>query len=290
MGIFGADVSNHQRSFDFRGWDFAFIKSSEGNGFRDAYFAGHLANAKAAGCLVAAYHYQRDVSASSQVALIESMVPRDVPVIIDVEHGSGSLSITREIVRMLLADGYNVPLLYLPRWYWNSIGQPLLDGLPALWASWYPDYVGRTKEQGIAKVPDSAWASYGGLPVVLMQFTSTPFDQNWFPGSRDELAAILNGRAPGGGGIGVDEVSWNEELTSHTGYKAPAHSWLTMANFKAELAKDTSERVEAKVDALAQAVEDIQVGGIDYDLLADKVAKSMLKQLDVDLVSRPQTS
>src|SRR5687767_4398566 len=101
MGVFGVDVSNHQKSFNFTGWDFAFIKSSEGNGFRDAYFAGHLANARRAGCLVAAYHYQRNVSAQSQVDLIKSMVPRDVPVIIDVEDGSGPLSITREIIRLL---------------------------------------------------------------------------------------------------------------------------------------------------------------------------------------------
>src|SRR5687767_5539856 len=124
MGVFGVDASNHQPNFDFRGWDFAILKASEGNGFRDWTFKKHYDNARAAGCLVAAYHYQRDVSAQSQVDLIKSMVPVSCPVIIDVEHGSGSLSITREIIRLLRDAGYKTPLLYLPRWYWNQIGRP----------------------------------------------------------------------------------------------------------------------------------------------------------------------
>lgn len=286
MGVFGVDVSNHQKSFNFRGWEFAFIKSSEGNGFRDAYFAGHLANARAAGCLVAAYHYQRNVSAQSQVDLIKSMVPRDVPVIIDVEDGSGPLSLTREIIRLLREEGYDVPFLYLPRWYWSRIGSPSLAGLPALWASWYPDYVARPREVGINMVPQSAWAPYGGLSVGIMQFTSTPFDQNYFPGTRDQLAAILNGRAPGGGGIGEDEVAWTDLLTNSKGQTYQAGQYQTYTN---EYVIDTLDRVkvlESDVAEIKDKLDDIAVGEVDYERLAAAVANMIFERLDVDIVRK----
>lgn len=206
MGLFGVDVSNHQTSFNFAGWDFAFLKAAEGSGFKDRMFHTHLANARKAGCIVAAYHYQRQDDAASQVANIESMVPKDIPVIIDVEDGSGSPDLTRHIIAGLRERGFKVGPLYLPRWYWDKIGRPSLHGLPALWASWYPDYVARPKEQGIAKVPLSAWNPYGGNQVAVMQFTSTPFDQNWFPGNHDQLRALLGQTTPpvsGGGGAEV---------------------------------------------------------------------------------------
>lgn len=282
MGVFGVDVSNHQKSFNFSGWEFAFIKSSEGNGFKDAYFAGHLANARRAGCLVAAYHYQRDVSAQSQVNLIKEMVPLDVPVIIDVEDGSGSLALTREIIRLLRAEGYTVPFLYLPRWYWARIGSPDLSGLPALWASWYPDYVARPREVGINMVPQSAWNSYGNLPVAVMQFTSTPFDQNWYPGTRDQLAAVLNGRAPGGGGTGDDDVSFNDPVTNHNGVTYTAGQWITWTN---QYVTDTL----TKVKALETKVDAISVGEIDYNRLAAVVADMIFERLDVDIVRKGES-
>lgn len=212
MGIFGVDVSNHQASFNFQGWDFAILKASEGSTFKDGRFRQHLMNARAAGCIVAAYHYQRPDNYVYQADNIESMVPKDIPVIIDVEDGSGSFDLTRNLVRELRNRGYLVPLSYIPRWHWQKVGSPSLEGLPALWASWYPDYVARPREQGILKVPASAWSNYGGLGVRLMQFTSTPHDMNWFAGTRDELYQLLYGKAGSGGGAGADEMAgWLDE-------------------------------------------------------------------------------
>lgn len=297
MGVFGVDVSNHNPNFrDFRGWDFAFIKSSEGNGFVDRLFNQHVTNAKAAGCLVAAYHYQRDVSAQSQVDLIKRLVPTSIPVIIDVEHGSGSLAITREIIRLLRAEGYESPFLYMPRWYWNQIGRPDLSGLPRLWASWYPDYVARPKEQGISMVPSSAWSDYGNNSVAMMQFTSSPFDQNYFPGTRDQLARILNGGGTGGGS-GVQDMQWNDVVPvaspndpnyveSHPYGKIEGDTYFRVA----DIYSIHLPALKDDLDAVREAVENIEVGGVDLDLLADKLAAKMLEKLDVDLVPRPQGS
>ncbi len=182
MPIEGVDVSNHQALFDFRGWQFAIIKSSEGNTFRDFRFTQHLTAARAAGLIVAAYHYQRNVDARSQADLIRSMVPLSVPVIIDVEDGSGPLSITHDLIKILRDYGYSVPLLYLPRWYWRDhLKSPSLAGLPPLWAS---DYRGASAD----------WSDYGGNRVLLRQYTSTPFDKNRYLGTREEFADLLGGK------------------------------------------------------------------------------------------------
>lgn len=190
--MFGVDVSNHQRSFNFAGWEFAFLKATEGSTFKDRMFQTHLANARAQNCVVAAYHYQRgEVSASAQFQNIVSMVPKDIPVIIDVENDSGGVDLTRNIIELLRREGYRIGPLYLPRWYWDRIGRPNLAGLPNLWASWYPDYVARPPQVGLSLVPSSAWASYGGNRVEIMQFTSTPFDQNFYAGNRSDLLRLL---------------------------------------------------------------------------------------------------
>lgn len=208
MTIFGVDVSNHQAHFDFgaaarEGFDFAFLKCSQNDNFRDGRFRQHLDNARAAGLLVAAYHYQGTAPVASQVATVKAMVSPDVPVILDVEEGSGGTDITRALVDALRAEGYSVPLTYLPRWYWSGhIGSPDLSGLPPLWVSWYPDYGVRRKEQGLGMVPDSVWQGYGGLDVAVVQFTSAGavadypggnIDLNAFAGTRAQLAALLGG-------------------------------------------------------------------------------------------------
>ncbi|GGM75447.1 hypothetical protein GCM10012275_52640 [Longimycelium tulufanense] len=205
--LFGVDVSNHQRHFDFHraraeGYDFAILKCSEGSTFRDGMFHTHLRNARAAGIMVAAYHYQRSAPASAQADLIVSMVPREVSVAVDVEEGSGGVNITRALITELQHRGYRVPLLYLPRWYWDRLGRPSLAGLPPLWASWYPDNTVRHGETGLALIPEHVWNGYGGLDVVLLQFTSSGavadhpqgrIDLNAYRGSHEQCAVLLGG-------------------------------------------------------------------------------------------------
>ncbi|GLY55357.1 GH25 family lysozyme [Lentzea sp. NBRC 102530] len=294
MGVFGVDVSNHQPTFDFaaakrNGFEFAFLKATEGSGFKDAYFARHLREARANGMLVAAYHYQRTNPVADQVANIKSMVSTDVPIIIDVEHGSAGVDITRALVDALRRAGYTVPLTYLPRWYWTSIGSPSLAGLPALWASWYPDYQIRSKEAGISLVPPNAWSNYGGLNVAMMQFTSSPYDQNFFRGTRQELAELL-------GGNGVDDMGWTDpiKLTAEERIDADgqgevtfiAGTWLKFASLYAGIAKTAAEEAvkvgkenAAKLAELEAKVDRISVGGVDSDALADKVADRLAERM-----------
>lgn len=218
MVTFGLDISHHQ---DLRldlaqcrreGIEFVFIKATEGSSFVDSAFAANLAEARAAGQLVAAYHYVRsNASAAAQVANVQRAVPRDVPVIPDVEANSGGIALTRDFINALRGAGYAVPLLYLPRWYWQQIGSPSLAGLPPLWSSRYPDTVVGTISDEWADVPATYWNGYGGLSVAVLQFTSSariaghqPLDANAFPGDRAQLAALLGGKE--------DDVSLSDEF------------------------------------------------------------------------------
>lgn len=205
MVTFGLDLSHHQGStLDFaafrrEGVEFAFLKSTEGSDFVDDQFAKNLSKARAAGMLVAAYHYVRsNATAAAQVANVRRVVPLDVPVIPDVEANSGGIQLVHDFVAGLQAAGYHVPLTYLPRWYWQQIGSPSLAGLPSLWSSRYPDNVVGSLADELADVPASYWNGYGGLGVIVLQFSSSariagyaPLDANAFRGDRDQLATLL---------------------------------------------------------------------------------------------------
>lgn len=204
MTLFGIDVSHHQPPLNFHvlrqaGVEFVFIKATEGSTFVDPEFARNLAEARAAGLLVAAYHYVREAAtATQQLANVRRVVPRDVPIVLDVEAGSGGVDAVRNLVDTLRFDGYRVPLLYLPRWYWQQLGSPSLVGLPPLWSSRYPDDVVQDLAREWAAVPASYWNGYGGLAVEVLQFTSSarvagyePLDANAFRGTREQLSLLL---------------------------------------------------------------------------------------------------
>lgn len=205
MVTFGLDISHHQDlGLDLAaarrdGIEFVFIKATEGSTFVDPEFSANLAEARAAGQLVAAYHYVRaNATAADQCANIDRTIPRDVPVILDVERNSGSLNLTRAILEWLGRAGRRSPLLYLPRWYWQELGRPSLSGLPPLWSSRYPDNIVGSLADEWADVPASYWEGYGGLSVAVLQFTSSsrvaghqPLDANAYRGTRDSLAQLL---------------------------------------------------------------------------------------------------
>lgn len=203
--LFGLDLSHYQStSLDLvqcrrEGVEFVFIKASEGSTLIDPAFPTRLAQARAAGMLVAAYHYVRsNATAAAQVACVARVVPNNVPVIPDVEVNSGGIALVREFVDLLRRAGYTVPLLYLPRWYWQQLGSPSLVGLPSLWSSRYPNNVGGSIADEYNDVLGSYWVGYGGLGVTVLQFTSSarvagyaPVDANAYIGTRDQLAAVL---------------------------------------------------------------------------------------------------
>lgn len=216
MVLFGLDVSRwqgnnpHHGHAAAQGVSFCICKSTQGNSWLDPKWGVNLAKCRAAygDDFVAAYHYvEGSDSAASQVEWIKQHVPRTVAVIPDVEDGSGGVALLRDIVALLRAAGYRVPMIYLPRWYWQQIGSPSLAGLPPLWSSRYPDNQQGTILDEYADVPARYWDGYGGLPVAMLQFSSSgivasygPLDLNAFRGTKAELKQLLSGTSGGGGG------------------------------------------------------------------------------------------
>ena len=297
MGIYGYDLSNHQPTPDLNGWDFVFAKASEGSWFQDGRFWEHMTNAANAGCLRGAYHFLRsDAPIVDQVETFKSVVPLNIPAIPDVESytfggrviSAPTLDQTREFVNRLRDAGYHVPLMYLPRWYWQQWGSPQdISDLPPLWLSRYPDYVARPREEALSLVPDWAKQPFGGIASApIIQFTSTPLDQNYFDGSKDELAALLGG----------DDMSWSEDLTltnpdgsteTHQAREWFVHmarriarleveldKYTTTKNYKGEevLTEDVISATEGKLDALIAKVDRLSTG-TGYTL--DEIVKAV---------------
>ncbi|ANZ35266.1 hypothetical protein BBK82_03425 [Lentzea guizhouensis] len=268
MGVYGLDISNYQsRLTDYGGivrdgFEFVFILASDGE-WRQPFFRQQLDGCRTRGLLVAAYHYQREhVSAARQVEIIASQVPKDVPVVIDVEHHSGrgkaGVDLCRAIVDGLRARGYLVPLVYIPRWYWSApadapkggLGYADLSGLPPLWVSWYPDYLTRTKERGKDALPASVWTGYGGLWVAVAQYTSSgrvsgydgAVDQNYYRGSVQELAALM------GGGVDVALTQGEYWEIENRAYAAVRNLFFDMAAGNSAAAASFQQMVSGAVE------------------------------------------
>lgn len=288
MVSFGLDASHHQGALDFArfrgesGIEFAFLKATEGSTFIDSAFAGNLTKAQSAGMLTAAYHYVRsNASVLSQIANIQRTVPLSVPVIPDAEANSGGIQLIRDFVNELRSAGYRVPLLYLPRWYWQQIGSPSLSGLPPLWSSRYPDNVTGSLTDEWVDVPASYWNGYGGLPVAVLQFTSSGrlpgytgnLDLNAYPGTRDQLSVQL--------GYGSEDIVatandvWSAQVWHHYPDTPEGHAlaelfgnqvgdlveehtageWLTAMAVRTSETKKALAEMQAKLDQILAAVQ-----------------------------------
>lgn len=289
MTVFGLDISHHQDlGLDLarckrEGISFVFLKATEGNTFLDSEFAANLAEARRAGLLVAAYHYVRaSAGASLQVAWISQHVPKNVPIILDVEKNSGAIALTRDLVARLRAAGYRVPLLYLPRWYWQQIGSPSLVGLPPLWSSRYPDNVVGTLQDEWADVPAHYWDGYGGLGVAVLQFTSSaaiaghqPLDANAYRGTYQQLTALLGGTTQQEDDDMELTDTWDDAKLNALG---PTKVGWSLKNTRdnAKAARDFVEdtvipgvaALRKEVAALSAKVSDLSVGGGQVDVLA----------------------
>lgn len=246
MGIRGIDISNYQAGMDLgrvireNNIDFVFIQANDGT-FKNVNFQRQVNEARSAGALVAAYMYQRP-NWQATVDTFKSQVSNDIPAIVDVESGSGSVSEALNIHKDLWRNGYKTPVIYFPKWYWEQVGSPSLAGLPPLWKSWYANNQADSYESHLSKVPGSVWSPYGGLEIKILQFSGTGrlngyngnLDLNYFPGSKEELANLL-GQEAEEDMASAEEIAkavWEYQLASLVGEpdeKGEYGTWTTSA-------------------------------------------------------------
>ena len=211
--IFGVDVSHHQGAVDHRGvrgagMDFLIAKISQGTGMRDKQWARNRDGARAAGLIVAGYHYIDTADAAAQARNCAAHIgDRSIPVALDHERGGGDFANFRRVLDAFRAVGLRVVLSYIPPFYWREIGTPNLAGIPPLWKARYPTTNPGTPSGLFSRVPASYWDDYGGNRTVILQFadsatiTGQRMDCNAYRGTRDQLIALLGGAAVAGGGV-----------------------------------------------------------------------------------------
>lgn len=211
MTIFGIDISHHQPDIDLQrvkneGFQFVIARVGQGAGgqystTRDRAWVRHRDETRRVGLRLCAYWYIGNIiSPSDNASLCESWIgDKSIPVALDFEAGSGNVAFYRQTLDAFKARGFRVPMSYIPKWYWQQVGSSPLDGLPPLW---YSKYVNGTGYASSLYPGDNSswWTGYGGLPVVMSQFTSsakvanyTLVDANAFKGTLQELDALLYG-------------------------------------------------------------------------------------------------
>lgn len=207
MTILGVDISSWSSLNEFpvdlseQGYDFLFYKVSKGgqyqygcNGQREEY--GSVARA--------AIHVQTDESPSQQAYnLTRAVTDIRVPIILEIVAGDSLL--TQDLITLLVREGYRVPLMYMPFWYWVKSGQPDLSSLPPVWGTCrVPAYKCGDETSFIGSdiyknVPHSAWANYGNSSTLALHFTESaiiagvesPMNVSAFAGTRKNLDYLL---------------------------------------------------------------------------------------------------
>lgn len=272
--IYGVDVHpQYQAGLNIEqvraeGIDFMAVKLSEGTGT----FGGldWIRRGQACGLLSLGYHYLRSGNEVAQAAVFSQQLAAagGVPGMLDAEAVTAvgqtpTLTVTgiHRFLDACAANGARVPLLYLPRWYWQRMGSPDLSGLPMLWASSYVSGTGYASVLYEGVTP-RFWAAYGGLPVAVLQFTDRALiagqriDADAYLGTRDDFTKLINVAAPlppdpGPGSIPLVEYGQTNDTIQHlqawlnTTYSAYSHLPVTgfYGSMTATVIKEFQRRV-----------------------------------------------
>lgn len=216
--LFGIDISHHQAGINLKaaranGVEFVLARIGQGAGggyatTRDREWERHRDGARAAGCALVGYWYiGSGISPEENARLAASWIgDRSIPVALDAEKGSGDIAFIRATLEAFRRQGMSVVLTYLPRWYWQQIGQPNLNALPVLWSSRYPDNTPGSLPDEYRSAPASYWDGYGSLPVSVLQFSSSGripaayggnLDVNAYLGTRAQFDLLIGSTTTG---------------------------------------------------------------------------------------------
>jgi GH25 family lysozyme M1 (1,4-beta-N-acetylmuramidase) len=214
--IFGVDVHpQFQAGLNIeqvRREGFSFLASKVSQGVTAYNSFDWFRRGQAVGLQCLGYHYLEPGNEAAQARVFaDQLSAAGVPGMLDAEYplpDGDTLTVAgiRAFVAAARGLGARVPLLYLPRWYWQRMGSPDLSGLPTLWASSYVNGTGFASALYESVTP-SSWAPYGHLPVSVLQFSDRGLvagqsvDVDVYDGTPDQFAALLTGVASNSTGI-----------------------------------------------------------------------------------------
>lgn len=178
----GVDVSEHQPSFDFTGFDFAILRTTDGT-YQDRAFAEHLARARSAGITdIATYHFLRAPSEGTTIAeqveaALSVVGELRLPVWLDVESPQGLSLIDVSSAHSLFTQrGFEVAGIYTAANYWRR--HMLLADVRQFGAVWLADWRDNPRVDAPGAIPEgladpASWPRPFGFPEpAIWQFTS----------------------------------------------------------------------------------------------------------------------
>lgn len=278
--IFGIDISGYQQGISLtrarsEGVEFCIAKVTEGTSYRSPAWPAQRDQARAAGMLLAGYHYVRTGNPAGEAAACKAWLgDSTIPIMLDWEQNSGNIQNLIVVLNAFRQAGMRVTLGYIPRWYWQQTGGGDLRSLGlALVSSRYPTSQLGVPAQIYRYVTQDTWSGYGGLNPSILQFTDRAtvagmqVDANAFLGTRDQLAALIGAGVPATRfeptpATAEDDVAWTDKLPDYyTGdpndmmFAGDAVAWGTAhaANAR-DAAREAVSRVvalENKIDALS---------------------------------------
>jgi lysozyme len=181
------DIASFQGGINFSSSYAVIAKATEGLNYVNPEYQAFKAQAEKEHVYFAAYHFLHHGNAAAQCDHYVNTVGHGVPGMLDVEPTTGQRPTIGDAVEFLHEcnkRGVAMYLLYLPHWYWQQLGSPVLTELrqihQRLCASDYTTY----SDNGVG------WQPYGGLDVAVWQHASDvnyggvfPVDFNAFKGS-----------------------------------------------------------------------------------------------------------
>ncbi|OFL15628.1 hydrolase [Corynebacterium sp. HMSC067D03] len=214
--VSGVDVAGHQRpggaAIDWRsvgtigGQDFAFVKASEGEGWKNEFYDEDAKAAADAGLKVGAYHYARPaedpVTQARYFASVINQGPAtQLPPVLDLEvdEGLGPVQLaawTQRFLSEVQAQTGKKPMIYTYRYFWYEH----MNDTSAFTS--YPLWLAAYQNQPPAPVGGwdklSFWQRSDSGRVVGI---NTPVDMNLFNGTSGQLNQFAAGNLNAAGGV-----------------------------------------------------------------------------------------
>lgn len=204
-GMWGIDVSSWQGNVNWstwtsRGMDFAYVKATEGTGYRNPYFSSQYGGSYRAGLIRGAYHFALPNRSSgiAQAAYFAtngggwSRDGKTLPGVLDIEYnpyGATCYSMTKtqmvawitafvtEYKRRTSRDA----VIYTTYGWWNQ-------------CTGNTTKFSRTNPLWVARYASSPGTLPGGWPYyTFWQYSNDPIDQNRFSADKSRLTALALG-------------------------------------------------------------------------------------------------
>lgn len=196
----GIDVSHHQHSIDWaqvkqQNIQFAFIKATEGESFKDSAFETNWRQARSQGITTGAYHFftfcKSGIAQAANFIAVVPVSPRALPPVLDLEYGGncaprGHREIISEIEAMtaILEKVYQQKvILYATREFYDDHLHNEFNDNPL----WIRDIWGLPALEGSRRWLFWQFANRGHLEGI-----DTFVDLNVFQGSDEQFAALLH--------------------------------------------------------------------------------------------------